>query len=148
MKIEVKRAKINEWKSILRLLKGAPELQCSKDKVDSEYTKNYVKESIIEKKEDVVLVAEENKKVIGVLTAEIFKKKGYAYWTDFVVEKRYRNKGIGGMIYKKFEDICRENKISTIAGITKINDKEMHEFIKKRGFNLGKKVYFFEKKLK
>jgi ribosomal protein S18 acetylase RimI-like enzyme len=145
--MKIRLAKVRDWKKILKLLKETPELQCSGKKVDDEYTRDYVLDSIKNKKENIVLVAEEDKKIIGLLTAELFKKKRYSYLTDFAVVKERRPEGVGRKIYDKFLELLKKDKVDTLAGITKIKDRAMHKFLKKEGVRLGEKVYFFEKKL-
>ena len=145
--IKIRLAEIKDWKQILKLLRKTPELQGSGNKIDSEYTKNYVLDSIKNKKANIVLVAEESKKIIGILTAEIFKKKRYSYLTDFAVLPYERHRGVGSLLYKRFEEILKKDKVKTIAGITKINNRAMQIFLKKHKIKLGEKFYFFEKEL-
>lgn len=146
--MKIRRAKVDEWKKILKLLRQTPELQGSGNKIDSEYTKDYIISFIKDKQNNVVLIAKKNKEIMGILTADIFKKKRLSYLTDLVVKEQYRNRGIGNLLYNKFEYILKNNKIITLAGICKTNNKIMHKFLKKHNIKLGEKMYYFQKRLK
>ena len=145
--VNIRVAKTKDWREILKFLRETPELQGSGRKVDPEYTKDYVVDSINNKNENIVLVAEEDK-IIGLLTAEIFKKKRFSYLTDFAIKQEYRKKGIGKSLYQEFEKMLKKNKIITVAGITKTSNKAMHKLLKSQRIDIGEKFYFFVKSLR
>lgn len=142
----IRNAELKDTETILDLLKKTPELQgCGE--IDALYSEGYVVDSIKDKKINLVLVAEQNTKVVGLLMAEIWKEKKYSFFVDFVVLPEYRSKGIGTKLYESYEKHCKKNGLKTIIGLVKTENSNMQRFCEKRGYKKGNKFYLYEKEI-
>jgi N-acetylglutamate synthase-like GNAT family acetyltransferase len=144
--VNIRKADIKDSKEILNLLVKTPELQGSEE-VDSLYTEEYVIDTINDKDMNLVLIAEENNKVIGMIMAEIWLKKKYSFLTNFVVDLDYRKKGIGKQIYNEYENICKELELKNIVALIHKTNVIMQKFCKSKGYNKGHEMYYYDKEL-
>jgi ribosomal protein S18 acetylase RimI-like enzyme len=142
----VRKANLDDSKKILDLLIKTPELQGSDD-VDSLYTEEYVINTINDGNMNLVLVAEENDKIIGFLMSEIWINKKYSFLTNFVVDFDYRKKGIGKNIYDEYEKICKDLELKNIVALIHKTNVIMQNFCEKKGYNKGHEMYYYEKEL-
>ena len=140
----IRNAQLKDTETILDLLKKTPELQ-GYGEMDAVYSEDYVVDSIKDKKINLVLVAEENTKIVGLLMAEIWEKKKYSYFVDFVVLPDYRSKGIGTKLYESYEEYCKKKGLKTIIGLVQISNNKMQQFCEKKGYKKGHELYFYEK---
>ena len=144
--MEIRNAKLKDANQILDLLIKTPELQgCGE--MDAVYSKEFVIDCIKDKKMNLVLVAEENDKIIGLLIAEIWDKKKYSFFVNFVVLPQYRSKGIGTKLYEKYEAYCKKNDLKTITALIQKDNLNMQKFCDNRGYEKGHELYFYEKDL-
>jgi ribosomal protein S18 acetylase RimI-like enzyme len=99
----------------------------------------------------ISLLAEEDEKIIGFITATITwyvnANKNEAQLWDLYVDEDYRNKGIGSKLVKELEDIGREYGVDHI--IVSINPDEDEEnpttFYKKNGYQAMKHPWMVKK---
>ena len=96
---------------------------------------------------NLFLVAEEKNKIIGLLLAEIWNKKKYSFFVNFVVLPNYRSKGIGTKLYKPYEKYCKKHKLKIITALVQTSNKTMQRFCEKKGYEKGHELYFYEKKI-
>ena len=89
--------------------------------------------------EQYIYVAEENEKIVGFITAEIFKKK--AWYTvqlgsinNIFVLEEYRNKGIGKALMKTAIDALKEAGITNIQLDTYNRNSNAIKFYEGLGF--------------
>ena len=89
--------------------------------------------------EQYIYVAEENEKIVGFITAEIFKKK--AWYTvqlgsinNIFVLEEYRNKGIGKALMKTAIDALKEVGITNIQLDTYNKNSNAIKFYEGLGF--------------
>lgn len=144
--MKIRRGKLRDAKEILKLLNSTPELQGTED--EQTYTPDFVKGSIKNKDRELVLVAEENKKLIGFLTAELWKHKGYSFFVDLFVKPEFRNKGVASVLYLEYESILKKLKIKTLTALVLVTNKRMQKWCKKHKIVKGNKMYFYEKIIK
>jgi ribosomal protein S18 acetylase RimI-like enzyme len=145
--MKIRTAKLSDSKEILNLLVTTPELQ-GFGELDSFYSEDFVIDCIEDKKRNLVLLAEENKKIVGLLIAEIWLKKKYSFFVSLVVLQGYRDNGIGTMLYTKYEEYCKQNELKTIIGLVRKSNELMQQFCEKKGFEMGNELYYYEKTLK
>ena len=107
--MKIRQGQINDVKTILKLLNETPELQGSQE-MGSFYSEDYVKSCLKDNKMNLVLVAEQNAKIIGLLIAEIWKEKNYSFFASFVVLPEHRSKGVGTKLYESYENYCKDKK--------------------------------------
>lgn len=99
---------------------------------------------------NLIFIAEDGDKVIGFISVNCYKEKGYIYLDDYSVSEKYRGKGIGSKLINMAFDFAKEQKISQVLTHVEIANKESIEFYKKRGFELVEKQghrLLIEKKL-
>ena len=73
--MKIRNAHLKDEKEILGLLIRTPELQ-GYGEIDAIYSEDYVIDCIKDKEMNLVLVVEEDNKMVGLLIAEIWDKKG------------------------------------------------------------------------
>jgi len=144
--IKIREGKISDWEELLVLLNSSPELQSTPE--GETYNKGFVKATLKDKKRNVVLIVESEKKIVGFLTAEIWKDKKYSFLTDILIKKRYRKKGIASKLFKEYEKICKKDNLQTIIGLVLVNNKKMQRLVEKSNYKKGNKFYLYQKKLK
>lgn len=94
------------------------------------------------------IIAEENSKVIGVLTSRVIdrlvKTKEIFFIDDFIVDKDYRNRGIGSSLLKTAIDYAQKINCQTVELTTYIDNINAQKFYENNG--LSKKHYNYKKK--
>lgn len=146
-RINIKIRKGNKYdaKSLLNMLNSAYELAGNKDR--DFYTYDWIIETIKNKKNNLVLVAEVKKEIAGFLIAESWESKRYSYLNDLYVVKSFRKKGIAYLLMNEYEKICKNKKMRNIIYLVNTKNKKMQIFSKKIGYSKGYSFYFYEKKL-
>lgn len=101
----------------------------------------------IEKSEiiSILLVAEENKQVIGFVWAHFIQYGFFKYGSvdEFFVKKEFRGKGIGGKLVKKAVKKLQKEGAKIILVGTEKENKEAIKLYQKVGFELGKGSLWF-----
>ena len=144
--MKIRRGKANDIDSILNLMKNVYELRVSK-KNDPFVSKSFIREYLLDKKMNYVLISEENKKIIGFLFAEIWKKKKFSFFAEITVSPEYRRKGIADKLFDVYERYCKNKKLKVIVAQAHINNKKIIKFNKKKGFKRGETFYYYIKYL-
>lgn len=142
--MKIRNAQLEDMKEILDFLIKTPELQgCGG--MDAVYSQDYVVDCIEDKKINLMLVAEEDNKIVGILMAEIWDKKKYSFFVNFAVLPGYRSKGIGTKLYKEYEEYCKNRGLKIITALVQTSNKIMQHFCEKREYKKGHEFYFYEK---
>jgi len=134
--LKLKREEEKEYSQIIR--EKIPHLS------KKEYTKDF--NDIFSSKNNILLVAEENKKVAGFLygTFQGKKNKGKGYIEVIFVSKKHRNCGIASNLIKDFIKSTKNkgyHKIQLSVNIKNINALKLYE-------ELGFKIFKYELKKK
>ena len=143
--VKIRKGKISDAREILNFLKVTPELQGNQE--GGFYTKDFVLGALKYPDRDLVLIAEENKKMFGFLMAEILEYKKYSFLCDIFVIPEFRKEGIASKLFLEYEKFCKNSKINAITAIVLVNNKKIHKWCRKMGIARGNKMYFYEKKL-
>jgi len=138
---------MNDAEEILKILKETPELYGSKDE-EIVYTPQFINGALTSPDRDLVLIAEENEKIVGFLIAELWKHKGYSYLLDIYIKPEFRRQGIASKLFEEYEKYCKDNGMNVIVGLVLMSNKTMQKWCEKHGIKRGNKFYFYEKKLK
>jgi len=99
-----------------------------------------IMEEMVTNETDLVLVAEENKKIVGLLAVSPIKKEAYYKNRDraeifyFFIEKGFRKKGIGKRLIEKAEKELKKRKIKIVEVTTVLRKEENKKIYKKFGF--------------
>jgi len=102
----------------------------------------------------VLLVAEEDKQIVGFIWAHFIQYGFFKYGTidELFVKKEFRGKGIGSALLKKAIKKLQNFKVKIILVDTEKENKEAIKLYKNVGFELGKRGLWFywnpEKKIK
>lgn len=145
--MKIRRGKLSDAEEILKALKETPELHGSKDE-EIAYTPLFVNGALTHPDRDLVLIAEENKKIIGFLIAELWEHKGYSYLVDIYIRPEFRRQGIASKLFEEYENYCKKHGMNVIVGLVLINNRKMQKWCDKHGIKQENKFYFYEKKLK
>lgn len=81
-----------------------------------------------------ILVAEEEKKLIGYLDVEFYTKPKKGYIEDLFVYKEYRNRGIATKLISEFKKILKEKKYKYMTLEVNIKNKNAQKLYGKLGF--------------
>lgn len=99
-------------------------------------------------KNSIIIIAEENKKIIGAISFFIFpwaiKLKGYV--EDFIVDSKFQNKGVGSKLLERAEKEIKK-KGGRDVWMEVHRKSRAFKFYKKRGY-ISTKYQTLEKKLK
>ena len=139
--MKVRNATAKDVRHILKLVSTAKEVEAYEGNKPSE---NFIR-SHLYNPHNVMLVCEEKGKIIGSLTAEMWKDKKYAFISTIVVHKETRGMGVGTMLYNSFEKSCKKNHIKAINFLVLSTNKKMQNWSEKKGFRKGHLMYFYEK---
>lgn len=111
------------------------------------YSKKY--EESLENDKYYSIVAEENNRIIGVLNSRLIsrlaKSKDILYIDDLIVDKDYRNNGVGKSLLKNAVEYAKQSDCQTIELTSYITNENAHRFYQNNGF--FKKHYEFKYKL-
>lgn len=73
-------------------------------------------------------------KYVGYLNYSL--EKGVMYILDVLLEKPFRQKGVGSSLMYKVIEIAKNNECSKVSLGTQWNDEPVHGFYRKHGFDL------------
>jgi len=85
-----------------------------------------------EKKYKFVML--ENKTPIGFMSFKI--RGGAAFLSELIVAKAFRNKGIGSLLIRKFEELAKKKRCHVAYLETSEKHKEAIKFYKKHGYRI------------
>ena len=93
---------------------------------------------LLNKKDHQIFVAEYNDKIIGFISFERYDILYYPSGlniTGLVVDKNYRNKGIGKLLLKIAEKYAIENSLIFLRANSGSQRLDAHQFYRKNGFS-------------
>jgi ribosomal protein S18 acetylase RimI-like enzyme len=144
--MRIRRGKSGDFKELFRIMNNVPELRhISKGE---NYNKSWVEDMIKNKARYDCFVAEDKGKIVGFLTAELWKYDKYSFILDVYVKPEHRKNGVASALMKEHEKICKKAGIKTLLVSVLTNNAKMQKFLAKRKFEKGTKVYYYEKDLK
>lgn len=105
-------------------------------------------DEIISRKDTLIFVAEENKKLVGLITFYLLPNMRHGWHRghveDFVVSKMARGKGIGTQLFNEVKKYCKKNNIKVIKLDSGIDLTGAHKFYEKVGGKFTEKMFRFE----
>lgn len=128
--MEIRKVKISDFEECIKLLQDENLEGINGEYFKLEWLYDYLEDGLF-------LVAEEDDKIIGVAFGEYLKTDGVMLWM-ITVEKNHRNKGIGKLLLKEFENMCIERKRTWII-LYATDDENTIKFYKKNNYGFGKK---------
>src|SRR3989344_1886013 len=139
MKIRI--ARLKDLNQLYKMLNSYKEVNITKNNV---YSKKFIKDTI-QDPNSCLIVAEENKKIIGLLAAALWKKHGISYWDTVIVDKSFRDKGIFTRIYNYYLKILKKNKTSYFWGLVKHDNHKIQKILKRFKIKKQGLCYFYDK---
>jgi len=143
MKI-IRRSNSRDLKEILKLLNSSPELIGDKSQP---YTEDMVKEYLTNKNFNI-FIYEIDKKIIGFVIAQFWKKARYIYIFDIFIKKEYRRKGIATKLMNYIEDTAKKSKMNLIYCHVHKKNINMQALLNKNKYNSGEESIYYSKTLK
>lgn len=105
-------------------------------------------DEIISRKDALIFVAEENGKLVGLVTFYLLPNMRHGYHRghieDFVVSKADRGKGIGSRLFDAIKKYCKEKNIKVIKLDSGIDLTDAHRFYEKNGGKFTEKMFRFD----
>jgi len=144
-KLKLRIGRFSDSEELLGMLNSSSELQASEE--GNTYTKEWIDDALKDKKKNIVLIAEENRKIIGFLVSEIWLRKRYSFLNDIYIAPEYRQKGIATKLMDEYENRCEKLNIRAIIGLVLTTNEKMHKFKEKLGYKRGSAFYLYEKRL-
>lgn len=96
--------------------------------------------------QDILLVAEEDKKIIGVLLTTVHVPTQIIYLSDIIIHKDYRRKGFATQLVGEALKQAKLLGIDWAYGLTQTNNENIQKLLKHEGFIRGEELVWFEKK--
>lgn len=144
--MKIRKGRLSDLGEIYEILNRTKELHGRNDNKE-EYPKSIIKETLLDKRESV-LIAEEDKKLIGLLIAEVWKKKKYSYLVNVFVKPEYRKKKVASILLKEHENRCKREGMNSLVALVLVDNKKMQSFMKKHNYKKGNKFYYYTKELR
>jgi ribosomal protein S18 acetylase RimI-like enzyme len=88
-----------------------------------------------------IVLAKDGKKVVGHILVVPFGIK-VIFLFRFAVKKEYQRKGVGTMLLEHVYSIMKKKGVVESALFVDSENKELHEFYRKRGYSKSIKKYF------
>jgi ribosomal protein S18 acetylase RimI-like enzyme len=146
-KLKIREAKKADINSIYLLGKEIPELDFSKDYPF--HSKVELNEYIESKKDNILLVAEIDNKIIGFLYAKIIERHegGWCVLDNLAVKSELRKNGIGKALLNDLYSKMKKMKINYAQILVDINHKKARSFWKKMGYTETRTFIWAEREI-
>ena len=132
----IRKAKNSEIAKIKKLVDSLEEMDTIPNTFPEEYYRRILRKGIL-------FVAIEDNKLIGVCFGSYNTKEKWADLLGLVVKEKFRKKGIGSELVKKFEKIIKEKELNTIDLYA---DKTQIKLFEKLCYKQGRTYTSFRKK--
>lgn len=141
--IIIRKANIDDLYEIQKLNKELFELESNNydstlitDWPLTQEGKEYFENAI---RNDIVLVASVDQKIVGYLVGTLNSQYSYnsivqAELDNMCIMNEYRKLGIGSKLFEEFKKICKENRINEIKAVASYNNLNAIDFYKHNGF--------------
>ena len=102
---------------------------------------------MLKEKETIVLVVEENKRIIAFQEFKIDPAQKIIYLETIIVSKKHRGRGIGSILMKEVEKFAKKNRYGRLAFVVRKWNKAMNTLAKKSGYAEKDELIFWEKEI-
>lgn len=141
--MKIRKATLKDAGEILTILNKAPELQIA-EKVET-YDKDWIKGVLMHPNENLVIIAEDETKIMGLLIAHYLRSVKQSILNDLYIHKDHRRKGIASQLIREYEKILKKQRIRIQTALILPRNIEMQKFIEKNQYRRGHLFYFYEK---
>ena len=144
--MKIRRGKKSDLKEIAELFrKGYSEFPYN-EKWSKKTALDKIKEYL--RRESIIFVLEEKKKIIGFIIGKIFLwervKKGFG--DELVIDKKFRNKGYGKLLINYMISYFKKKGVSSVEGIA-VKGSKAFEIYKRMGMKEVKNFVLINKKI-
>ena len=133
----IRWAKKSEIGKVKQLIDSFEEM----DIITETFPKKYYERII---KKGILLISEEDNKIVGVCFGTYNVKEKWADLLGLVVAPDFRNKGIGSLLVKEFESFVKKIKLSTIDLYA---DRKQLQLFRNLNYKEGRTYIAFRKKI-
>ena len=98
----------------------------------------------IGKKDNVFLVAEHDKNIVGFIFCKMISHR-WALLDTIYVDPVHRGKGVGTHLFNALHDELKNRKVHYIQTTARLDNRKSRKFWDKHGFNKGKKFMWLDK---
>jgi ribosomal protein S18 acetylase RimI-like enzyme len=141
--IKIRNARTEDLPQLIKLFGGVKEIA---DFEGQKHDKNYFMQ-FMKSKECGVFVAVNGTDVCGAIITEINDLANYVYINNIVVSKECRGKGIGRILMRHIEDICRKKKIARIIALVYDWNTNMQSVMEHYNYEATGKTIVYSKKV-
>ena len=143
--IKLRRAKRKDVNAVFSLGKKTPELNFQKNIHFHE--KSELLEWVKHSKDNVFIVAECEKKIVGFLYAKIVSHD-WCILDNIAVLPSFRGNGVGRLLLNYFYNVMKQNKVTYVGLLVEPRHKKAISFWEKNNFKRGKNFIWYGKKIK
>lgn len=144
MNVVIRKAKKEDIKEIYKLGEKIKELKFSKGVF---HTQDEFSEFISKPKDNIILVATKEKKIVGFIYAKVISKH-WCMLDNLAVKKGFRNRNIGTILLDNLYSSLKELKIDYVQIIEEAHHRKTRKFWRKKGFKEQKTFIWADKFLK
>lgn len=142
--MKIRRAMMKDIKEIFRIISSSENLSGDENDIYEIYTiKQYVQGPIVK-----TFVVDIDKKIVGVIFIEIWKKAKYAYIPDIAIDKRFRGQGLGYKLINYAEEYAKRHGVKYFFGYLEEDNRIAQKMFVKLNYKPGKKFIYYSKELK
>lgn len=136
----VREATLEDIPQILKSSKTSDRFRMSEytNEIDEEEIRYWINDS-----RSIVLVAENDEKIVGYAYGVIISPKWF-FFDAFLVVPEYQNRGIGKRMYKFLRDKCKTKGLQFIQGVVKDSNDNSLNFWLNMGYDKGAKCIWVE----
>jgi len=146
MSIIIRKGKLSDISNIHHALNHTNELR-DYGGDDEEYPKTWVRGVVENKSNNLVLVAEDNKKFVGFTIVHLLKGASDGLAHSLYVVPSYRRKGIASRLLQNREYYLKNKGYKFVIGLVNVSNKKMQNFMFEHNYNKGNKFYVYWKVL-
>ena len=140
--MKIRKLKLSDIPELVELVKG----EATIEDYPGEYSPKLFKQ-MLEDKDTIVLVVEEDSKLIAFQEIKIDKSQKRIYLETIIVSKEHRGKGIASKLMEEVEKLARQKKFKRLAFIVRKWNKPMNSLAKKLGYTEKDELIFWDKEL-
>ena len=144
--MKIRKGKISDARKIFNFLGSAPELHASKSNQD--YDLKFVKSILNDKQSSIVIIAEEDKEIVGFIIGLLWPKIREAFTLDLFIRPEFRQRGIATKLNNEYERMLKEKDYNWITSFVLTNNFKMQKLKSKLNYKRGKKFIFYSKEIK
>ncbi len=141
--IEIRNGQTSDLEELYFLLNNGKENRDFDE--GEEYPKKWIKNLILHKKENMVIIAYEDKELVGFLIAHLLKGIRDSILNNIYVKPKYRKKGIASLLLKNYESNAKKRGMKFSAAMSQTENKKIRNFNEKHNYKRGHKFYFYYK---